>query len=518
MPSEDKSCSAGNIQVKKGLLAEETLESFISGITETAMLVDMDGNILLCNSTAGERFGAKCSEMINKNFFDYLDPDVAAARRNKFGEVLDNQKGLVFQDIRSGRIIENSYYPVCDSMGKIRAVAILGFDITEKRNAELEAEVSGRKFRSLFENMMNGYAHCKGVFDNNGNLTDFIYLDVNESFEKITHLKDVIGKKVTEVIPEIRETNPELFEIYGKCASTGIADSFETHVKPLDEWLNISVYCPDVGSFIAVFENITEKKKGGMELEKTLNELMRSNEELEQFAYIASHDLQEPLRMVSSYAGLVMNRYKEKFDPETQGFMGYMIDGAKRMQELISALLTYSRINERHNELVKVSINKTIDQVKNNISILIEETHAEIIAEDMPDVLYDGIQLVQLFQNLFCNAIKFRGCETPKIEVSAVEGNYEWIFGVKDNGIGIEPRHFDRIFQIFQRLHSREEYDGTGIGLAVCKKIAERFGGRIWVESVPGAGSTFFFTIPFSPLRPHIFNKDHDRRGVQRTG
>ncbi len=246
-----------------------------------------------------------------------------------------------------------------------------------------------------------------------------------------------------------------------------------------------------------MLEDEIEKRKGTQEeLDKTLSELRRSNKDLEQFAYIASHDLQEPMRMVSSYTKLLSDRYRGKLDNDTKQFMDFAIDGANRMQELMSGLLTYSRVETRNRVLVKIDCNNIMDQVKKNLAIMIEESNAEISSGDLPEIYYDGVQLLQLLQNLICNAIKYHSSEPPKVYVSAIEGNNEWTFSVRDNGIGIDPRHFEKIFIIFQRLHRQDEYQGTGIGLSICKKIAERFGGRIWVESEPGKGSIFYFTIP----------------------
>ncbi len=242
-------------------------------------------------------------------------------------------------------------------------------------------------------------------------------------------------------------------------------------------------------------EEIEKRKAAEAELDKTFSELMRSNKDLEQFAYVASHDLQEPMRMVASYTKLIYDRYRGKLDKDTKTFMEFAMDGSKRMQELLEGLLTYSRVETRQHILVRVNCNKVLEQVKKNIIVLLEESSARIISGDLPEVYYDGVQLIQLFQNLISNAVKFHGSEPPEVRVSAEEGEKEWTFSVRDNGIGIDRQHFDKIFLIFQRLHGHE-YQGSGIGLSICKKIAERFGGRIWVESVPGKGSTFHFTIP----------------------
>lgn len=232
------------------------------------------------------------------------------------------------------------------------------------------------------------------------------------------------------------------------------------------------------------------------DLEHSVKELARSNAELQQFAYVASHDLQEPLRMVSSYTQLLAKRYRGRLDADADDFIGFAVDGAARMQKLIQDLLAYSRVGTRNLERQAVSMDSVLEYATDMLQLVIKDTGAAVTHESLPSIKVDERQMTQLFQNLISNAIKFRGQEPPRIHVSATRLDGEWLFSVHDNGIGIEPQYADRIFVIFQRLHNRDDYPGTGIGLAICKKIVERHGGRIWMESEPGKGSTFFFTVP----------------------
>lgn len=228
--------------------------------------------------------------------------------------------------------------------------------------------------------------------------------------------------------------------------------------------------------------------------------LERSNSDLEQFAYVASHDLQEPLRMVSSYVQLFAKRYHGRIDSQADKYIEYAVEGAKRMQELIAGLLEYSRVARQTEDPAPVSADASLDQALFNLRGVIEETGTRVLRDPLPSVLADSAQLAQVFQNLVANAVKFRWPDTvPVVHISARTQSGDVLFSVRDNGIGINPRYAERVFVIFQRLHTRAEYPGTGIGLAVCKKVIERHGGRIWFESEPGTGSTFFLTLRASP-------------------
>ncbi|CAN5616932.1 hypothetical protein BH24ACT20_BH24ACT20_09540 [soil metagenome] len=246
---------------------------------------------------------------------------------------------------------------------------------------------------------------------------------------------------------------------------------------------------PIVKGIVVNFRDVTERRRYE-------EELQRSNAELEQFAYVASHDLQEPLRMVSSYTQLLARRYKGRLDDDADEFIDYAVDGAGRMQRLINDLLVYSRLGTRGKEFAPTDCDEVLEGVRDNLQVAIEESGVDLASGELPTVMGDRSQLIRLFQNLVENAIKFSGEEPPEIRVQAELSGYEWMFSVRDNGIGIAPEYADRIFVIFQRLHDRVQCPGTGIGLAVCKKIVERHGGRIWVESEVGEGSTFYFTLP----------------------
>lgn len=243
-------------------------------------------------------------------------------------------------------------------------------------------------------------------------------------------------------------------------------------------------------------KEVKERQKAENELRKYATELEQSNQTLQQFAYVASHDLQEPLRTVTSYVQLLERRYKEKMDADAVDFMELIVDGAGRMQALVAGLLAYSRVRS-HGDTFKITDCETaINQALSNLAAALEEKNVNIIRGPLPEIMADSTQLTQVFQNLIGNAVKFSSGLKPEIQIRANAEESEWVLSVRDNGVGFDLQYHDRIFQIFQRLHAREEYPGTGIGLAICKRIVERHGGRIWADSEPGKGSTFHFSIP----------------------
>ncbi len=242
-------------------------------------------------------------------------------------------------------------------------------------------------------------------------------------------------------------------------------------------------------------KEVVERKRVEQALSKRTKALEQSNRDLEQYMYVVSHDLQEPLRMVTSYMQLLSRRYHGRLDKDADQFIDFAVDGGQRMQALIKALLEYSRVGAREKSTKPVNTDKVLNQVLANLKVATEECNAVITRDLLPKVWADESQLVQLFQNLLSNAIKFRGKTPVRIHISAERQTSDWLFSIRDNGVGIDPNFSERIFAIFQRLHTAADYPGTGIGLAICRKIVEHHGGRIWVSSEPGAGATFFFSL-----------------------
>ncbi|MGB9200437.1 sensor histidine kinase, partial [Methanobacterium sp.] len=267
---------------------------------------------------------------------------------------------------------------------------------------------------------------------------------------------------------------------------------------PVD--LNSKVSYNEKGEMTGVLSSvrdISERKHNEKELKETMDRLIRSNKELERFAYVSSHDLQEPLRMVTLFSQLLEKRYKDKLDKDANEFIEYIVEGSQRMKQLIDDLLEYSRVDSQAKEFENVNLENVLDNVLTNLSISIVEYNVTISHDPLPVVNGDKNQLMQVFQNLVINAIKFHGQNTPEINIHVQKKENEWIFAVEDNGIGIDVKHQKQIFEVFKRLqHNRDEYPGSGIGLSITQKIIIHHGGRIWVESELGKGSTFYFTIP----------------------
>lgn len=359
------------------------------------------------------------------------------------------------------------------------------------RQAEANFEQAAMQWKTTFDSLKDGIC----LIDNNGRI-----IKCNKAAEVIFGIpgEELLNGSLCDIDMNFCKYDNDFFTNILNEKNWG--DIEEIYYKRKYYLVSINPVEIDGKYSGIVFQltDITNIKKSAEDLQKTLIELKRSNNELEQFAYIVSHDLQEPLRMVYSYTNLLEKKYKSKLDGDAGQYIGFITSGMQRMFDLIHDLLDYSRIIFTGKESQKVDCNKVLENVLETLSISIEETQAEISCDQLPEVSGDRTQITRLFQNLVSNAIKFRSEAKPKIHIGADAGSNECTFYVNDNGIGIESEYFSRIFLMFQRLHEREKYPGTGIGLAVSQRIVERHGGRIWVESEPGKGSKFYFTLPVS--------------------
>ncbi|MFP4103914.1 sensor histidine kinase [Coleofasciculus sp.] len=383
---------------------------------------------------------------------------------------------------------------IWDETGKPTRMAGSISDITDRKRAEEALQQSEAKYRALIDTTQTGYV----VLDQQGRV-----LDANQEYSRVTghsSLSDILGKSVLDWIApyDLERNAAEIQKVLVErsvqnletdyCHANGTIIPIEVNARVIDT--------EDGFRILALCRDITERKQARQELKAAIADLSRSNQELEQFAYVASHDLREPLRKIRSYSDLLVKRYQGQLDKRADKYIAYITDATQRMQTLISDLLTYSRVSKPELIPEPTDLGRILNTTLTDLNSLIKENKAMITADSLPTVNANPTQMAQLLQNLITNGIKFCTQQSPRIHITATREGQFWQIAVQDNGIGIEKQYRDRIFVIFQRLHYPEEYPGTGIGLAICKKIVERHGGQIWVESELGQGSTFYFTLP----------------------
>ncbi|HEX3012994.1 MAG TPA: ATP-binding protein [Methanobacterium sp.] len=371
--------------------------------------------------------------------------------------------------------------------GQVDAVVVNG----SKGTQVFTLEGSDYAYRILIEEMNEGVALLT---------TDLSIYYCNSKLASMLEipLENMIGKPITDFIPSDQLKKCKIPIVSGSDSSCKEEISRESADGTLMTFqINIS-FLEKIDGYYVIVTDLTEQKKSEHELHDLLKDLERSNKELQQFAYVSSHDLQEPLRAIASFTQLLERRYKGKFDSDADEFMDYIVEAAKRMQQMILDLLEFSRVTTNADEFKEIDTAEAFDEALFNLRGTIEYNNAVITRNDLPTVTADKSQLAKVFQNLIANAIKFKKENVPpKIHISAREDpqKNQYIFSIQDNGIGMDPQYAGRIFTLFQRLHTRDEYQGTGIGLSVAKRIIERHGGHIWVESELGKGSTFYFTL-----------------------
>lgn len=483
--------------------SEKKYRSYIDNAPDGIFVADAQGRYVEANPAACQITGYSEEELLTMSVSDLVPPDTREKASEHFAQVKRTGKASgEFSFIK--RDGSRGYWAV--EAVQLSETRFLGFvkDITARR----EAEEDRRRLRDFLVSTLNALSAHIAVLDAEGTI-----VAVNEAWRRFADENQLgwpnygVGRNYLAVCDAALGQASE----GAQRAQQGIRDvmdgrreqfwmEYPCHGPEERRWfmMRVTRFRGDDGSSVVVaHESITERKEAEQKIKRYAADLERSNEELEQFAYVISHDLREPVRMVQSYLDLLKRRYQGQLDQKADKFIDYAVDSAERMQEMIRALLNLSRVETQGKDLTPTDVDLVLERTLKALRRAIEEADAEVTHDRLPTVQADAAQLGQVFQNLIANAIKFRREDVPpRIHISAERQGDEWLFSVTDNGIGIDAEHADRIFQVFQRLHTEEEYPGLGVGLALCKRIVERHGGRIWAEPGPGVGTTFYFTLP----------------------
>lgn len=485
---------ASIIDISERKRAEERFRLVVEAAPNAMLMTDRNRRITLVNQKTEELFGYARQELLGEpiemlvperyrnrhpahvdGFFREPKARAMGAGRELFGRRADGSEVP----------IEIGLNPIEIADGLFTLASVI--DISERKRAEAAHE----RLAAIVESSEDAIV---------SKTLDGIITSWNRGAEQLFGYtaKEAVGQPILMLVPD-RLIEEEL-RVLDLIRRNERVDHFETlHRRKDGSEVHVSVRVSPIRNGLGDIVGESQIARDITELKERDAELQRSNAELEQFAYVASHDLQEPLRMVANYTELLAQRYKGKLDEKADKYIHYASDGAHRMQRLVADLLAYSRVGSQGKALLPVASDAVVDRVLHSLRKVIQETHATVERDRLPTVMADELQLGQLFQNLIGNAVKFRSDEAPRIAIKAVFEGVRWHFSVADNGIGMEMQYADRIFQMFQRLHEIGKYEGSGIGLAIAKRIVERHGGRIWVESQPGAGTTFHLTLLAAP-------------------
>lgn len=490
--------------------SEQRMKAIIESVPNGILGVDRDGCILLVNVKLQQMLGFSCEELVGKKI-DELFPESKRGSQfqNREGRAVDaamqttTERHEVYGLHQSGSKIpvELAMRPVESNSSLSMKISIMAsvIDISARREQEQENERQRSEVQTILD-LLPAMVIYKDTRNH--------IVRINQAAAKMLNVsspEDVEGFHCSRLFAEHEKYFRDDQQVMASgtpklgIVETMTLDSGEVRWASTDKIPVIDQNSETTG-VIAVIHDITDLKVGEENLRRINAELRRSNEELSQFAYVASHDLQEPLRKINSFCSLLDQEYGELLDSDGKRYLHYVVDGSNRMRTLIQDLLSYSKVGSQTSHLVQVDANESANTAIANLAVLIDESAAVVTMDKLPTVLANPVQLTQLFQNLISNALRYRREVPPRIHVGfradAKNSEHVWQFSVSDNGLGIEPQYFDQIFGVFKRLHAMDTHPGTGIGLAICKRIMQRVGGEIWVESELGSGSTFYFTVP----------------------
>ncbi len=488
--SEQKHQEELNKSLKALEVSEERYRSIIENVQDAYIRADTEGIIILASPSAARMYRYNSpQEMIGipalSLYKNVQSRNSLIKKLKKHDKVEDYESEALRKDGTSFLVSLSSQFHY-DPQGQILGTEAFVRDITERKNTEKALEYSNQKISEILNSIQDDFY----VLDHNWN-----FVHVSKQFaSRINKVpKDFVGQNIWKMFPKHIGTPFE--ENFKAALAEREIRRFETYGKYTDKWFNMTVF-PSSEGITVIGTDITQRKQAEEKIESTLNRLKQSNKELEQFAYITSHDLREPLRMITSFLQLLERRYKDQLDSDANEFIEFAVNGAKHLDAMTIDLLEYSKISSQKSEVALVNFEHVLEEALMNLKVPIEENNAVITHDPLPTINGNKQLKVQLFQNLIGNAIKYRSQEPPKIHISAKKEKNQYLFNIEDNGIGMSSEHLKRIFTIFQRLHTSEEYEGTGIGLAIAQKIVHQQGGKIWAESELGNGSTFYFTMP----------------------
>lgn len=494
-PAEDQPHRSG--ELSDALKRVVALASIADNLQEPIVAVDQHFCITRWNRPAENILEWKADEVIGKNLEQILRLEFREAGLEDINrDIKENNswQGEAISYSKSGKMLNMlaTASPIKDNEGRVTGNLFLLHDITQRIKSET-------LFRGLFEHMMHGFAYCKAILED-AQLTDYIYLEVNSEYENLIGTAHIAGKKASEVLPGWMTKDPELVQHLTHVAMTGESVKFEYYFTQIAKWVSFSIYSMEKGSFVILMDSIAERKLVEERMQNLNNELeekvKKRTEELEAFSYSVSHDLRSPLRAIDGYAQMLKEDYAPVLDGEGNRFLDTVQRNANKMGSLIDDLLAFSRLSRK--EISKSNINMTalVQSVRDELSKAVPHK-AEIKINTLLPVTADYALMSEVVTNLLSNAIKYSfSVEHPVIEVSSRQNGAYVVYAVKDNGTGFDMQYVHKLYGVFQRLHSSEEFEGTGVGLAIVKRIIEKQGGSVWAEGKPGEGAVFYFSLP----------------------